>query len=107
MIYFIIIMMNSKERVYEIVSTIPLGRVATYGMIARMADTGPRAVGTYLHQNKEPKTYPCHRVVHSDGSMAGGYVFGGSGEQLLKLKKEKVIFKGAKVNLKESLWIPN
>ncbi len=97
-------MMSPKERVYKIISEIPLGKVATYGMIARLADTGPRAVGTYLHQNKDPKTYPCHRVVHADGSLAPSYVFGGYRKQFEKLKKEKVFFKEEKVNLKESLW---
>jgi len=98
--------MAARERIYSIVKQIPTGKVTTYGQIARMADTGPRAVGTLLHQNDDPKNYPCHRVVHSDGSLAPGYVFGGSEEQLRRLKKEEVVFRGSKVDLKKSLWIP-
>lgn len=96
--------MTLKEKIYETVARIPKGKVTTYGQIARMVDTGPRAVGSYLHQNDDPETFPCHRVVHSDGSMAGGYAFGGSSEQTQRLKKEKVVFKGDKVDLRESFW---
>ena len=95
-----------RDRVFFLVAKIPKGRVATYGQLARMADTGPRAVGTFLHQNTDPKTYPCHRVVHSDGTLAPSYVFGGGKKQLQKLRQEKVDFVGNKVNLNISLWIP-
>lgn len=93
--------MTNKERVFQIVSQIPQGKVATYGQIARMTDTGPRAVGRYLHKNEDPKTFPCHRVVHSDGSLAGGFAFGGKDEQLRLLESEGVVFQNGRINLKE------
>ena len=96
--------MSTKEAVFLMVKTIPKGKVATYGQIARLVDTGPRVVGKYLHQNKDPKTVPCHRVVHADGSLAPSYAFGGSNKQMQILIKEGVNFKNYKVNLKSSLW---
>ena len=96
--------MSTRETVYSVVKTIPKGKVATYGQIARLADTGPRVVGKYLHQNSDPKTYPCHRVVHADGSLAPSYAFGGADKQMQKLKLEGVSFKNHKVDLELSLW---
>lgn len=96
--------MSTKEAVYRMVKNIPKGKVATYGQIARISDTGPRVVGKLLHQNTSPKTTPCHRVVHADGSLAPSYAFGGSEKQMQLLKKEGVNFKKQKVDLRSSPW---
>lgn len=37
------------EAVLRVVEEIPAGRVATYGMIARVVGTGPRVVGRIMH----------------------------------------------------------
>lgn len=99
--------MNSKEKVYQIVAQIPKGKVATYGQIAGGAGTGPRVVGKYLHQNTDPDNIPCHRVVHSDGSLAPDYAFGGENQQKITLLAEGVRFKKNKVDIKLSLWRQN
>src|SRR3990167_3446665 len=96
--------MSTKEAVYNAVKNIPKGKVATYGQIARLTDTGPRVVGKYLHQNKNSETVPCHRVVHADGSLAPSYAFGGREKQMKILKKEGVSFNNSKVELQTSLW---
>ena len=75
--------------------------------IAMLADTGPRAVGQLLHQNKDPETTPCHRVVHADGSLAPSYAFGGEGEQLKLLQKEGIKFEKNRVNLMKFGWVVN
>jgi len=67
--------MNFTEKVLETVKKIPYGKVTTYGVIAKMLGTSPRAVGQALKKNKELITIPCHRVVKSDGTL-GGYVQG-------------------------------
>ena len=97
--------MNTKDRIFELVSQIPKGKVTTYGQIARMTDTGPRVVGAYLHQNDDPKTFHCHRVVHSDGTLAGGYAFGGKDTQMKLLQTEGVQFLKNKIDLKEFGWV--
>ncbi len=96
--------MSTKEAVYSLVKIIPKGKVATYGQIARLSETGPRVVGKYLHQNQNSEVVPCHRVVHADGSLATSYAFGGDDKQMQKLKSEGVNFKNSKVDLKSSLW---
>jgi len=84
-----------SERVYEMVSQIPKGRVASYGQIASLigAPRSARYVGYVLHSNPKPVVIPCHRVVFKDGSICTGYAFGGPEVQRALLKDEGVIFK--------------
>ncbi len=77
------------------IKKIPRGKVSTYGEIARILKTGPRAVGNALHKNPHLIKIPCHRVVKSDGSL-GGYVGGGEKKMGL-LKKEGILFKKNKI----------
>lgn len=98
--------MSTKAAVYRAVRNIPEGKVATYGQIALLSETGPRVVGKYLHQNKDPKTVPCHRVVHADGTLAPNYAFGGEDKQMQLLTREGVVFRKNKIDLKEFGWAP-
>lgn len=92
---------NLKLKIYRIVSRIPPGKAMTYGQVAKITGTSPRAVGRILHQNKDPKNIPCHRVVFSDGSLSKSYAFGGLKKQKERLEKEQVKFFRGKVVLDE------
>ncbi len=85
-------MTEFAKRVYEVVRSIPKGRVMSYGQVARMAGNprGARAVGFVLHRNPEPGVIPCHRVVFRDGSTCTGYAFGGPEVQRELLREEGV-----------------
>lgn len=82
------------ERVYEMVSQIPPGMVATYGQIAKLVGEPRKAryVGYALHSNPQPGVIPCHRVVFADGRLAEGFAFGGTGVQRQMLEAEGVVF---------------
>lgn len=84
--------MTVQEKVYKIVSKIPKGNVMTYGQVAKLARTSPRAVGRILHINPTPIEIPCHRVVFSDGSLSKGFAFGG-----IKKQKELLIKEGVRI----------
>lgn len=86
--------MNTFEKIYEVVKNIPKGRVATYGQVARLAGNPrwARVVGYALHNNPDPDTIPCHRVVNKDGKVAEAFVFGGGGVQRSLLESEGIIF---------------
>ena len=74
-----------KEKVLEIVKTIPKGKTMSYKEVAMKAGSpnAYRAVGNILNKNYNPDI-PCHRVVRSDGSF-GGYNRGEcKKEELLK-----------------------
>lgn len=57
--------------VLEKVRKIPYGETLSYGEIAKILKTGPRAVGQALKRNPVPVIIPCHRIVGVKG--IGGY----------------------------------
>ena len=62
-----------RQRVYEIVNEIPVGRVMTYGQIAEVLGAGytPRTVGFVMHA-AETKNVPWQRVINSQGACSTG-----------------------------------
>jgi len=81
-------------KVYEVLKTIPEGKVMTYGQIAgKLGLRDVRKVGWALHANPDSSKVPCHRVVNKEGGMAPGYAFGGPNEQKNKLLAEGITFK--------------
>ena len=57
--------------IYRAVRRIGYGETATYGEIAEMAGTSPRAVGQAMARNPTPLVIPCHRIVSKNG--LGGF----------------------------------
>jgi len=85
--------MKPFEKIYDIVSKIPKGKVMTYGQVAKKAGIhNARIVGFAMNGNKDLKRVPCHRVVGSDGNLKG-YAMGGIEIKKQKLLKEGVTFK--------------
>ncbi len=87
--------MNTFERIYEVVKSIPKGKVATYGQVAFLAGNPrlARVVGYALHNNPDPSSIPCHRVVNREGKVAEIYAFGGGEVQRQLLEAEGITFK--------------
>lgn len=75
------------QRVLKIVSLIPLGHVASYGSVAKVAGGSPRGVGRVMALNPFAPVIPCHRVVGSDFSLVG--YGGGLGMKLELLNREQ------------------
>ena len=86
--------MNTFEKIYEVVKSIPKGRVATYGQVAYLAGNyrWARVVGYALHANPDQTTIPCHRVVNREGKVAAAFVFGGADVQRNLLESEGICF---------------
>ena len=86
--------LNTFERIYEVVRSIPRGKVMTYGQVAVLAGNPrwARVVGYALHKNPEPGVIPCHRVVNREGRVAPGFAFGGTDVQRQLLEGEGVSF---------------
>ncbi len=96
-----------RERVYEIVRTIPRGRVMTYGQLAEILGEGytPRTVGFVMHASAD-KT-PWHRVINAQGACSTGRVVLPHDKQQRMLEAEGVIFnERGRCDLKNYLWIP-
>ncbi|MGH8585901.1 MAG: methylated-DNA--[protein]-cysteine S-methyltransferase [Gammaproteobacteria bacterium] len=72
-----------QTRVWRLLQTIPSGSVITYGELARLSDSGPRAVAGACGANPLPIVVPCHRVVAAES--LGGYM--GGSERGLCIKR--------------------
>ncbi len=87
-----------QDRVYKLISTIPAGKVVSYGQVAdALACRSSQAIGQALKKNPFAPTVPCHRVIRSDLKLGG--FFGSAGEAALDRKRallesEGVIFSG-------------
>ncbi len=86
--------LSTFERIYDVVRSIPMGKVMTYGQVALLAGNPrwARVVGYALHKNPEPGVIPCHRVVNRNGRLAPGFAFGGTDAQRMLLEGEGVTF---------------
>ncbi len=86
--------MNTFEAIYIIVQSIPRGKVASYGQVARLAGNPrlSRVVGYALHVNPVPGHIPCYRVVNRFGEVSSAFAFGGPGRQAELLQAEGVGF---------------
>lgn len=82
------------QRVLKIVSRVPLGYVASYGEIARVAGGSARAVGGVMASNPFAPIVPCHRIVGSDFALRG--YAGGLDVKEKFLEREKQGYKSKK-----------
>lgn len=64
-------------KVWESLLKIPMGKLSTYGTIAKNLDNpnASRAVGTAIGDNPVAFLIPCHRVIQGSGAL-GGYHWG-------------------------------
>ena len=85
----------NSEDVYNMLLTIPKGKVSTYGDLAKALGnpSASRHVGRILSKNPNPIKVPCHRVIMSNGKL-GGYDLGTQMKKEL-LQNEGVIFADA------------
>ena len=90
-----------KRRGYELLQTIPCGRVITYGDPAALLGNKKwaRAVGNALHENHDGDRYTCYKVVNSLGKLSQAYAFGGLEEQKRRLEKDGIVVTDGKVDL--------
>ncbi len=67
-----------QQKVWNAVRAIPSGHTASYSEIASQIGKprASRAVGSACARNNHAFAVPCHRVLHSDGSMSWGGAWG-------------------------------
>ena len=92
----------SEKRVYELLRTVPSGRVITYGQIAAALGNPmwARAVGNALHKNPDGDLYPCYKAVNGKGELSPFYAFGGLSAQRARLEAEGISVRGNRVDLR-------
>jgi alkylated DNA nucleotide flippase Atl1 len=90
--------LDVDEAVFDVVDSIPPGRVSTYGAIGRLIGIGPRRVARALSSGGG--AVPWYRVVRADGSVAEPVRV----EQLARLAAEGVPMRNGRVDLSAVGW---
>ena len=90
-----------KDKVYQLLQTVPRGKVTTYKALAQaVGSKAYRRIGQILKVNPDAPRVPCHRVVASDGTI-GGFMGSRTGPKIEKkmqlLKKEGIQIRGRKI----------
>ena len=103
-------MENFFERVWEVACLVPVGRVTSYGAIARYlgAARSARMVGWAMNNCRGyEKIVPAHRVVNSKGLLTGKHHFPGAEVMCELLESEGVQVEDDQiVNFREVFWDP-
>ena len=97
-----------RERVYEIVRSIPPGRVMTYGQLGIILGEGytARTVGYVMH-GADTENVPWHRVINSQGKCSTGRLTIPINLQQELLQAEGVFFNDkGKCDLVIFQWFP-
>ncbi|PHS78962.1 MAG: cysteine methyltransferase [Rhodospirillaceae bacterium] len=75
-----------QKRVWQQMCIIKAGNTKSYGDIAKILGSGPRAVGGACGANPIPILIPCHRIINTDGAQ--GHYSGGDGPYTKKVLLE-------------------
>ena len=98
--------MNNKERIWHVVHSIPCGKVASYGQVARMAGLPgyARYVGHTMKSLPAGTKLPWYRVVNSQGRIS---FKPGTRQYLLQkslLEQEGIVFVSGKFSMQRYGW---
>ena len=70
-----------QQRVWNAIDAIAPGQSRTYGEVARLVRSAPRAIGQACGANRIALIIPCHRVVGALGSL-GGFMNASDGDPM-------------------------
>ena len=96
-----------SARVFALVRACPVGRVTTYGALAKAVGypRGARMVGWIM--NESPEGVPAQRVINSKGELSGSWAFASPGLMRQLLEAEGIVFSAdGRVDLKRYGWEP-
>ena len=79
---------------------IPRGKVTTYGILAGLCKTSPRAIGRIMKYNEDPVNCPCYKVIKSSGEIGSYSVDGGIKAKINLLRKDGIKFVNGKIEKK-------
>lgn len=99
--YVIPVITDFEFKVYKITSKIPKGQTMSYGAIARILHSSPRAVGQALKRNPFAPDVPCHRVINKDGSIGGFAGVMNSRKKIKLLKSEGIAVHDNKISINQ------
>jgi methylated-DNA-protein-cysteine methyltransferase-like protein len=94
------VLSEMKVDVLKIVHAIPVGRVVTYGDVAKFLTVSPRHIAFILAglSREEARAVPWHRVVAAGGRISRDEKIG-DGKQSKRLEAEGIDVKGFRIDL--------
>ncbi len=98
------------SRVYEVVKTVPFGRVTTYGAVAAAVGSpgAGRMVGWAMNKAfSYPGFVPAHRVVNRKGLLTGKHAFPGRKTMQEMLDSEGIRVENDRIaDFEKVMWTP-
>ena len=100
-------MQQFTKLVIEIIQKIPVGKVSTYGSIAKMAGNprGARQVVRVLHSMSAKYNLPWYRIVNSKGQISISEIDAKMSQTLLLSKDGVEVDENFCINLEKYLWM--
>ncbi len=93
--------------IWDSVSRIPRGKVATYGDIAQLCGlpAGARRIGYALHRTPPGMRIPWQRVVNARGMISLPKEGGHYRRQMSLLRREGIVFVNDRIDLRKYRWL--
>ncbi len=101
---------NFFDDVYDVVRQIPVGRVTSYGSIAKFLGSklSARMVGWAMNACHGMPDVPAHRVVNRNGILSGKHFFGSPTAMQELLEQEGIRVENDKIrDFKTAYWDPS
>ena len=98
-----------NQRIWQVISLIPTGKVATYGDVARQAGMpgAARRVGHALRLLPDSTSIPWHRVINAQGRISLKEGSASHYTQSERLEAEGVLFRANRtLDLRQFRWMP-
>lgn len=97
------------QKVYALVKTIPVGKVTSYGAIAKALGSpqSARTVGYAMNASHHQEDVPAHRVVNRNGVLTGKHHFSGTHAMQQLLEEEGIMVENDQiVDFQKHFWQP-
>lgn len=90
-----------REAIYLALSQVPMGKVITYGNLAKLAGmpNGARLAGRLMCELPKGSNLPWHRVINAQGKISLPENSDGYREQLARLEKDGIVISNGKIKL--------
>lgn len=100
--------MNFTVMVVDVIKSIPIGKVATYGQIATLAGNrfGARQVAWILNSLSEKEKLPWHRVINRQGKISLKRGAGYEHQKKILLEEGIEFDKDDRISFKLYFWQP-
>jgi len=93
---------KNDEKIWQVVHSVPPGRVVTYGQVARMAGLPgyARYVGAVLKKLPSGSRLPWHRVINASGRISFPHGSEQYRRQKQLLEEEGIVFVNGRLSLR-------